>query len=267
MAVLTNRSPINALWLKWIAMLSMVCDHVGALFFADQPAWSLFGRLAFPIYCFLIANGFRYTHNRWRYLGRLAGLAVLSQIPYEMLLLGITHQPLAMLWQTPAVLFSRLNSLAVLSLGLLSLICLEQLRSRYRTIGHLLGLLVVAGFTVLSYQIRCEYAFLGIPLILAFYESHVIRSSRTQSGTLFYLTASLIPPVGSLLLYGVLRVTISHLSVTTALLEGAFQFIAILLTSCYNGKPGRKNKWMQYGFYLFYPAHLLILSGIFYLTA
>ena len=85
-------------------MLSMVCDHVGALFFADQPAWSLFGRLAFPIYCFLIANGFRYTHNRWRYLGRLAGLAVLSQIPYEMLLLGITHQPLGMLWQTPAVL-------------------------------------------------------------------------------------------------------------------------------------------------------------------
>ena len=68
--------------LKLIAAFSMLLDHFGLLFFPSEMGFRIAGRLAFPIFAFMIAEGCRYTRNRWRYWGMIAGLAAVCQAVY-----------------------------------------------------------------------------------------------------------------------------------------------------------------------------------------
>jgi len=65
-----------------IAMLSMLIDHIGIVFFPDEPLYRILGRLAFPLYAWGIVQGYFYTRNLKNYQKRLLWLAVLSQIPF-----------------------------------------------------------------------------------------------------------------------------------------------------------------------------------------
>jgi len=68
--------------LKLIAMITMTCDHVGLQLLPGWPFLRILGRLALPIYAWMIAEGCRHTRSRKRYLLRLASLAALCQIVY-----------------------------------------------------------------------------------------------------------------------------------------------------------------------------------------
>ena len=68
--------------LKLLAAFSMLLDHAGLLFFPHAMGFRIAGRLAFPIFAFMIAEGCKYTRNRWRYWGMIAGLAAVCQIVY-----------------------------------------------------------------------------------------------------------------------------------------------------------------------------------------
>jgi len=65
-----------------IAMITMLVDHIGIVFFPDNALWRIVGRIALPIYAYGIVQGFFHTRSRPRYLRRLTVLALLSQIPY-----------------------------------------------------------------------------------------------------------------------------------------------------------------------------------------
>lgn len=68
--------------MQLIAMLTMLVDHIGLVFFEDQMMWRIVGRIAFPIYAYFIVLGYRRTSNLKGYMYRLLGIALLSQIPY-----------------------------------------------------------------------------------------------------------------------------------------------------------------------------------------
>ncbi|MDP4097604.1 conjugal transfer protein TraX [Paenibacillus sp. P96] len=69
--------------MHWIAMITMLIDHVGAVFYPNELApWRIIGRIAFPIYTFALYLGFLHTRNMKRYMLRLFVLAVLSQLPF-----------------------------------------------------------------------------------------------------------------------------------------------------------------------------------------
>ena len=68
--------------LKLLATFSMLLDHAGLLFFPHVMGFRIAGRLAFPIFAFMIAEGCKYTRNRWRYWGMIAALAAVCQIVY-----------------------------------------------------------------------------------------------------------------------------------------------------------------------------------------
>ena len=93
--------------LKLIAIVTMLIDHVGAalvyrmmLAYIDRGGaentsvygrmliiyWvmRMIGRIAFPIFCFLMVEGFQKTHNKWKYAMRLGGFALLSEIPFDL---------------------------------------------------------------------------------------------------------------------------------------------------------------------------------------
>ena len=75
-------------WLKVIACVTMLMDHIGAAFFPWALWWRIVGRMAFPIYCFLLAEGLARTRNMKRYGIRLAVGAVLAEIPFDLLFFG-----------------------------------------------------------------------------------------------------------------------------------------------------------------------------------
>ena len=77
---------IDGTFLKITAMASMLTDHIGAAFFPQYTILRIIGRLAFPIYAFLIAEGCVYSSSRMRYLGRLFALALLSELPFDLAL-------------------------------------------------------------------------------------------------------------------------------------------------------------------------------------
>ncbi|WP_342565887.1 TraX family protein [Paenibacillus sp. FSL R7-0345] len=69
-----------------IAMLTMLIDHMGYIFFPDEMGWRIIGRIAFPIYCYGLVQGHIHTKSRPRYLMRLLLIAVIAQVPYNMAL-------------------------------------------------------------------------------------------------------------------------------------------------------------------------------------
>lgn len=69
-----------------IAMLTMLIDHIGYIFFPGELAWRYVGRIAFPIYCYALVQGHIHTSSRARYLRRLLVIALITQIPYNLAL-------------------------------------------------------------------------------------------------------------------------------------------------------------------------------------
>jgi hypothetical protein len=132
--------------MQWLAMLTMLIDHIGAVWFPEQSVLRIIGRLAFPLYAYAIVIGYFRTSNLNRYLLRMAGLAALSQIPYMLA------------FQTWEV-----NAIATLFVCLLMLSLLD----RYRHNRPLLALLVAAAFVLLE-LIPFDYGAYALLLVLIY---------------------------------------------------------------------------------------------------
>ncbi len=165
-SVRTNR---NTGLIRLIAFASMAIDHAGKMLFPQYPVLRLIGRLAFPMFAYLIAVGAVYTRDPLRYLSRVAALALISQPLYALALdhenpamyaVPFSQNPLrAMIsfyinsWQKPSILLSLL-------LGLALLLCL---RKRQFTLSLMLYVFCERFSGSLDYGIH------GIRLMLLFY--------------------------------------------------------------------------------------------------
>ncbi len=258
-AAKTSSFGISLFTLKLIAMTTMVIDHVGVLFFPDLIVLRCIGRLTFPIYCFLIVNGFLHTRNQRGYLFRLILFAFLSQIPYTLMHYASTGQPLHSLFFSFEQIFTTLNALFVLSMGLITILLLDAFRRKDPVLGHLFGLVIAGGATVLSWFIHCEYCYLGIPLIVAFYEAHLFKKSPHCKSKAVGMAVQLLLGTAALGLYVFLTCITGRNTFSYAALYSACQFGALLLVFLYNGRRGSQNKAVKYCFYCFYPVHMIIL--------
>ena len=131
--------------MQLIAMLTMLIDHIGYIFFPDDPVWRMIGRIAFPIYAYALVQGYKYTSSRWKYLGRLFVIALISQVPYQLAL-----DPVG------------LNIVATLTLALLILTLLDKIKSPL--VG---GLLIFGALGVMDVW-PFDYGSYGLLLVLMF---------------------------------------------------------------------------------------------------
>lgn len=214
---------MNATNLKIIALVSMLIDHIGAVLFPQWIVLRIIGRLAFPIYAFLLVEGYFHTKDRIKYIKRLGIFALISEVPFDLA------------FQGQILTFDHQNVFFTLAFGLLVLYFLDKAREK----DFVLNGAIAFGIVFLSIIMRTDYSAFGIAMVLFFYS---YRSSRLQA----------VAFVGGInVLFGLLQLP------RPLQMAAAFAGIPIYL---YNGEKGPSiNKYI---FYAFYPVHLLVLFGI-----
>lgn len=239
--------------LKLLACVTMLIDHIGyALVYpmcqqisiingnAMAGAKMLYmgylvlrsiGRLSLPIFAFLLVEGFRYTRNRKKYALRLAVGAILSEIPYNLVVSG------SPVWR------SQQSIMLTLLLGFFALLAMERCEKlAWKSVAML-------PFALLCEFLGADYGWGGIVLIALFelsrhmYNRNLIRFFGML--VLFHYMSSAVLRFGNF-----------------SLPMQALGALSMLFIAAYDGRKLTGNKVIQWGFYLFYPVHLLILHFI-----
>lgn len=161
-----HRKPgLSAAALKWIAVVTMVIDHFGLAVYSHLPRYDYqiyfimrkIGRIAFPIYCFLLVEGFFHTKDARRYLGNCLLFAALSELPFNMAVFGRVFY-----LQGQNVYFT-------LCIGLCALIVLDRFKYRYETRYILLKAAVIALAAYAGELLDVDYHWRGVMFIVMFY--------------------------------------------------------------------------------------------------
>ena len=213
--------------LKLIACFTMLIDHIGAALLPQYIWLRYVGRIAFPIYCFLLAEGIHFTKNPKKYGVRLAIGALLSEIPFDLALFGDV---------TPYYQ----------SVMLTLLIAFFMAWAMKRTMNPLLRVLIVIPFAVVAEWLRTDYGGMGVMLVALFV--------LTRELPYYWLIQTLIMAPILWMMEG-MWVEIGRTWIPVEMLA-LFSMIPIGL---YSGQKSTQSRGVQTAFYLFYPVHLTIL--------
>lgn len=232
--------------LKMFALIFMILDHVGYRMMVSGnfdksislvrfgDVLRMFGRLAFPIFAFMISEGFRYTSDKRKYAMRLFVAAIFSEIPFDLLKnAGLKGYNGKYAWFD----LSGQNVMLTFFLAVIMLILLDNYMMNKNTYYAYNEYVYVIVFCIIAYLVKCDYVFFGIIMIWLFYK---------------FIDDFLI-----------IAILISLIYIIQGEFFGILSIIPIFL---YNGR--RTNKLMdskkanihKYFFYVFYPVHMLILS-------
>ena len=211
--------------LKLIAVITMLIDHIGAVLFPDLQIFRIIGRVAFPIFCFLLVEGLLHTKNTGKYLLRLSLFALASEVPFDLAFKG------------SAVDFSGQNVFFTLALGLLAIYATEKLAEKSKWLLPV-GIALTAAVACAAELLHTDYGWYGIAMIAAIYLFRKSRAALSGAMIALILIYSFVIKQGSLLVY---------------------EIAALPVILMYNGERGQNSAAVKYGFYAFYPAHLLCL--------
>ena len=258
--------------LKIIAVVTMFIDHFTVVFEAQLNARFPFllmdnglnvlraiGRLAFPLFAFMIAEGALRTHSRGKYLLRLGLFALISEVPFDIALYGIAPRNLLTLEA-----FSHQNVFFTLFLGLLCIIVLDALNKiNLAPLGMLFALF--AGF-VAEAVLTTDYGAMGVWVIFLFYLLLKAPRGVRIAGVILACLALTVMLAFRPEVQEVRFVSgrVGHrFTFDVSALYNSYEFWAVFsspLILLYNGEKGvRLNKYFFYGFY---PGHLLLLWAI-----
>ena len=237
------RLGISSFCLHVLAMLLMLADHLWATGVPpDFLTWM--GRLAFPLFAFMLVEGYFHTRNLKKYLLRLLITAVISEIPFNLLCSGSLFYPIHQ------------NVIWSFLLSLLCICGIERVRCRRKwwMTALVSVVIVLLGFWIGTLTMVDYYGY-GVLIVLAFYFMHG-RQWYFRVGEavlLWYITWEMM---------GGLVVPIEIGSWSFELSQQGMSILALIPIWLYNGKQGPHNRVIRYSFYAFYPVHMLILAVI-----
>lgn len=239
---------MSALALRIIACVCMLLDHIG--YCCSIMPLRYIGRLAFPIYVFLMVNGFRHTGDRTRYALRFGLFAILSQVPFSLMCYNAPDGPVC-------------NVMVTLLMGLLVIWSAEAM-VQHKFLRYLCW--IPAGVLYglcLSGVIQADYGTKGILMALVFW----CFGEKKVLVVLGFFLAVWNQNLAEFLL-GLFRGELCGVPNTWDMIQNV-SVLALPLIFLYNGKPGNlpsdpvQKKRIQLGFYAFYPVHMLILWFLF----
>ena len=214
--------------LKILALIFMTADHIGYMLLPQLVFLRCIGRLAMPIFAWMIAEGCRYTKNRVRYFGMIFAVGLLCQIVYLVFMQSLY-----------------MCVLITFSMSVLLIFSIDYILQKKKFLSILLLCAVLAGVCYVCLflpgrlpgtDFYIDYGICGVILPVAIY----IAKTKKQK---------LLAAVGVLILL--------------VLSNGPIQWFALLalpLLAIYNGRRGKIK--MKYLFYIYYPLHLAAIYGI-----
>ena len=212
--------------LKIIACMTMLLDHIGATM-VQGNSLRIIGRIAFPIYCFLMAEGAYYTKSPRKYLLRLSIGLVLSELPFD---LAFRLKPT---WEYQNVMVTLLVGFLVV----------EAIQNSKRDITKLLA--VCAGFAFAEWG-NTDYGGYGVLLVVLFSQTRGKLWLQTIMVAMFAWMMNSF------------RITVFGVKIPIEM----FAVLSMIPISFYSGKKVSSSKALQWAFYLFYPVHLTALVFI-----
>ena len=237
----TFKWDISSSALHILAMGLMLCDHLWAMLFPAAEWLTCLGRIAYPIFAFMIVEGYTHTHDLRRYMGRLLFWAVLSEIPFNLMYGGSVFYPFHQ------------NVLWTFLLSLLMIVLAEKARRRFRPVPAALlsAGIAVLGF-VLGYAAMTDYYGAGVLTVLAFY---FFRGQTWWKRLLQFLCLYVV----NIQLLGGYCYIVNLFGHEFELTQQGFALLALLPIWLYRGRQGVRKKAFQYFCYAFYPVHMLLL--------
>lgn len=216
--------------LKLIACATMLLDHIGATLY-PSVGLRIIGRLALPIFCFLLAEGIHYTKNPRKYAMRLLVGIWLAEIPFDLCFFhGLT-------WRHQSVMVT-------LFLGYLY----GMLQKRTENPG--LKIPLILPFFILAEWFRTDYGGWGIAMVAMFVLTREMPGRNIIQAIVLAMICYMI---------GGMQVSLGPLRMYAQM----FGLLALIPIWCYHGKKATDARWVQITFYLFYPVHIfgLFLIG------
>ncbi len=229
--------------LHMMAMGLMLCDHIWGVLGVGGDWLTCVGRIAFPIFAFLLVEGCFHTRNRKQYALRMLLFAVLTEIPFNLAVGSRVFYPIHqnVLW------------CFLIGIGLIAW------NERAKADGRLWKRVLVAAGSVACSIVgllgMVDYYHAGILTVLVFYFAHGNRWYHRvlQLLGLWYINAELLGGlVYEFVLFG--NTVVFH--------QQSFALLALLPIWLYRGRQGPHNKAIKYFNYAFYPVHLLLLGLI-----
>ena len=238
------RIETTSMSLHIMAMIFMLCDHLWGTIVPGNDWLTCIGRLTFPIYAFMLVEGYFHTKNLKKYVCRLMIFAVLSEIPFNLAMgssfFYIIHQN---------VLWSFLISIGLIHLN-------EKAKKTQKLWIHIgTGILTVMFGSVIGIVTMVDYYHAGILTVLVFY---FFRGRKWwdyigQFLCLWYINTEVLGGFGY---------EMQILGQIHFIQRQGFALFALIPIWLYHGKQGYHSKVLQYTYYAFYPVHLLILGLI-----
>ena len=214
-----------------IAMIFMLCDHMWATIL-DYEWLTCIGRIAFPIFAFLITEGYIHTSNINKYIKRMVIFAIITEIPFNLM---VSASPIYPFHQNVLWTF-------VISLLTLKYHNFDNTKNIFKSILIIILAIIIATITM------CDYFGAGVMMVVGFY---IFRKSKL-------LQLLMMIYVNMILLQGY-SYPIDIAGYTYYFPQQGFAVLSLIFIWLYNGKQGYHAKWFKIFCYAFYPLHMLIL--------
>ena len=240
---------MSAFLLRIIACVAMLLDHIGYAF--GIAPLRIVGRIAFPIFVYLIYNGYRHTKSPMRYALRLGIFALISQVPFALFCHHSSY-------------FQNGNVFITLMLALLCVWAADELKKRTATKWLCLfpALAVICGYYF--GLLKSDYGAKGILMAMIFLLLDGKNLWKRVLTCVFMLCAVYYAPILACGL-NLIRGNGFIFSLTNWEKQQFWSLMALPFIFAYNGEKGGAiqnkvvAKILQMGFYIFYPAHMLLL--------
>ena len=231
----------------------MLSDHIGWFSFLGYPQLGnvlrALGRISFPIFAYLIAFGYRKTHNKYLYLLRLIVLGFISEFPYNYCFLN-------------KLSFEFNNVYFTLALGLISIIVYDRMITQPKI--QKIALISPALLAISASLLGTDYGAYGVILIFMFHLVKDYKISVLMLCTLFSCRSIL----GDFISHLIESPNLQAVQIATwSIMQLFAAFAAVPLLCCdgtqgWNPKSKATKKLVKYSFYFFYPLHLLVIGII-----
>ena len=231
---------LSALHLKILAMALMVCSHLWSTVVAGHNWLDAVGRLAFPIFAFLIAEGFFHTGNFKKYLGRMFLFALISELPFDLMAEGGWFYPFHQ------------NVLFTFCIALPLMAWTEKARGRSKRRFLLRAAVSIAAGFLLGFVTMVDYFGYGVLMVLVFYLFHDVKFGWL--GELLCMAYINWEMMGGLVyLFPIFGRTVE-------IPQQSLAVLALIPIWLYSGEQGPVGKKIQYACYAFYPVHMAVLA-------